>query len=132
MRRYFALVEFEPGCAWSVRFPDLPNVFSASDEAENIVRNAIEALQCFAWDEPLPEPLTYDQVVALPEVKEALAEGCYLIQVPFIDVDTDVVRANVTFERGLLRAIDDEAGARGLTRSAFLAGAARREIEQGH
>jgi metal-responsive CopG/Arc/MetJ family transcriptional regulator len=39
------------------------------------------------------------------------------------------VRANVTFDAGLLAAIDTEAGRRGLTRSAFLASAAREKIE---
>jgi len=42
------------------------------------------------------------------------------------------VRENVTFERGLLRAIDEAAKDRSLTRSAFLANAARREIEGAH
>ena len=62
-----------------------------------------------------------------------LASGnYYAIAIPLIDNDTAVVRANVTFERGILRAIDAEAKARGLTRAAFLASAARREIEGGH
>lgn len=42
------------------------------------------------------------------------------------------MRVNVTFERGLLRAIDEAAKDRSLTRSAFLANAARREIEGAH
>ena len=39
------------------------------------------------------------------------------------------VRANLTFEAGLLAAIDAEAARRGLTRSAFLASAARERLE---
>ena len=54
-----------------------------------------------------------------------LAEGAFLIAVSLIENDTAVVRANVTFERGILRAINAEAKARGLTRAAFLANAAR-------
>lgn len=42
------------------------------------------------------------------------------------------VRANVTFDAGLLEAIDAEAERRGLTRSAFLASAAREKIEARH
>ena len=38
-------------------------------------------------------------------------------------------RINISIDRGLLDAIDDEANQRGVTRSAFLAGAARRELE---
>lgn len=42
--------------------------------------------------------------------------------------DAAVLRATPTFERGMLRAIDETAKSRGLTRSAFLADAARRSI----
>jgi HicB_like antitoxin of bacterial toxin-antitoxin system len=42
--------------------------------------------------------------------------------------DGRTVRANLTFDAGLLRAIDAAARARGLTRSAFLASAAREKI----
>ena len=38
-------------------------------------------------------------------------------------------RVNISLDRGLLEAIDDEARQRGMSRSAFLATAARREIE---
>jgi hypothetical protein len=81
---------------------------------------------------PLPTPSTHHDLVARSDVREALASGGYLISVPLIDNDTAVVRANVTFERGMLRAIDATARARGITRSAFLASAARREIEAKH
>lgn len=62
-------------------------------------------------------------------MRAALAEGCYLVQVPFSSNDTDVVRANITLELGALEAIDFAAKQRGLTRSAFLVNAAKHEIE---
>lgn len=129
MRRYFALVDFEPGCAYGIRFPDLPNVIGASDEAEDIITNAMDALQAHAFDEDLPDPMTYEQVTALPDVRDALSKGCYLIQVPFIREESKVLRLNISMEQGLVRAIDTAATRRGLTRSAFLATAARHEIE---
>jgi len=39
------------------------------------------------------------------------------------------VRANVTFDAGLLEAIDEEAALRGVTRSAFLASSSRFRAE---
>ncbi len=129
MNRYLALVEKDGESAFGVRFPDVPGVFSAADREEDVMFNAIEALQLWAEDMPLPQPSTQQAVVARPEVREALAAGGYLVSVPLIDNDSAVVRANVTFERGVLRAIDAAARERGLTRSAFLASAARREIE---
>jgi HicB_like antitoxin of bacterial toxin-antitoxin system len=69
-------------------------------------------------------------VVAREDVREALAAGAYLIEVPLIEQDSETVRANVSFERGILRAIDAAAGRRHQTRAAFLADAAMHEIER--
>lgn len=132
MQSYIALVEKDADSAFGVRFPDLPGCFSAADEAEDIVPNAVEALQLWAEDMPVPVPSSHEDVVAMPDVREALRQGAYLIAVPLIENDSAVVRANVTFERGVLKAIDTAARARGITRSAFLASAARKEIEAKH
>ncbi len=129
MRQYFALVRKDEDSAYGIQFPDFPGVFSAADDLDAIIPNAIEALSLYAEDEDLPLPSEHAAVVSRPDIRAALAEGAWLVQIPLIDVDTAVVRANVTFERGLLRAIDYTAKARGLTRAAFLASAARREIE---
>ena len=48
--------------------------------------------------------------------------------VPLLADPGRTVRVNVTVERGLLEQIDEAAEARGLTRSAFLAQAAREKI----
>jgi predicted RNase H-like HicB family nuclease len=132
VKAYLALVEKDEESAFGIRFPDIPGVFSAADNQDEIVPNAVEALQLWAEDMPLPVPSPHEDIVARIDIREALASGGYLVSVPFIDNDTAVVRANVTFERGMLRAIDATARARGVTRSAFLASAARREIEAKH
>ena len=130
MKTYLAVVW--PGdrkTAHGVWFPDIPGVFSGADAAADIIRNAIEALELWAEDEALPEPSDAQALAARDDVRAELAKGAYLMAVPLIENDTAVVRANVTFERGMLRAIDAEAKARGLTRAAFLANAARHEIQ---
>jgi predicted RNase H-like HicB family nuclease len=132
MKSYLALVEKDTDSAYGVQFPDIPGCFSAADRAEDIVPNAIEALQLWREDMPLPEPSSHADILARPDVARSLAEGGYLVSVPLIENDTAVVRANLTFERGMLRAIDQTARERGLTRSAFLADAARKEIEAKH
>lgn len=132
MKTYLALVEKEEDSAFGVRFPDLPGCFSASDEQNDVLSNAIEALQLWAEDMPMPPPSSHDQILEMDGVQAALASGAYLLAVPLIENDAAVVRANVTFERGVLRAIDKVARERGLTRSAFLADAARKEIEAKH
>jgi len=130
MQTYFAIVHKDPDSAFGVSFPDLPSVFSAADEEDDIISNAIEALRLWAEDEALPEASSLEDIRARGDVLEALAEGAFLVRVPLIENDTRVVRANVTFERGTLRAIDETAKRRGLTRAAFLANAARKEIQE--
>ena len=128
MKSYFALVEKEADSAFGIRFPDLPGCFSASDDADGILASASEALQLWAEDMPLPEPSGHEAIVSKPEVREALQAGSYLVAVPLIENNTTIVRANVSFERGVLRAIDAAAKERGITRSAFLSSAAKKEI----
>ncbi|MFN4274429.1 MAG: type II toxin-antitoxin system HicB family antitoxin [Aliihoeflea sp.] len=130
MKHYLAVVEKEPDSAFGIIFPDLPGCFSASDTEETIMQNAVEALQLWAEDQEPPAPAPHEDVVSYPEVGEILKRGGYLISVPLIDKDTAVVRANVTFERGVPQAIEETARQRGITRSAFLASAARKEIER--
>ncbi|MBA8903737.1 MULTISPECIES: type II toxin-antitoxin system HicB family antitoxin [unclassified Phyllobacterium] len=129
MRHYFALVHKDEDSAFGIQFPDIKGVYSAADKADDIVRNAVEALRLYAEDAELPAPSSHGDILARQDIRDELAAGAYLVFVPLIDNDTAVVRANVTFERGLLRAIDDTVKARGTTRSAFLASAAKREIE---
>jgi predicted RNase H-like HicB family nuclease len=129
MKYFIALVHKEPESAFGISFPDLPSVFSAADAEDDLTANAIEALWLWAGDEPLPVPSSYDAISALPEVRAQLASGAFLTRVPFIEDTTRTVRANVTFDKGMLDAIDAAARERGLTRSAFLASAARKEIE---
>ena len=129
MRVYYAVVEQAGDSAFGITFPDLPSVFSAADDEDAIVANAVEALRLWVEDEDLPEPSAIAAIRARDDVGAALAAGGFLVRVPLIEDDTRVVRVNLTFEAGMLEAIDAEAKRRGLTRTAFLASAARKEIE---
>jgi len=129
MKYFIALVHKDDESAFGINFPDLPSVFSAADAQDDLTANAIEALRLWAEDETLPAPSSYEDLVAREDVRAELAKGAFLARIPFIEDDTRVVRANVTFEKGMLDAIDAAAKERGLTRSAFLASAARKDIE---
>jgi len=127
MRVYYAVVEQDEDGIFTVAFPDLPSVFSATDEEEDIVTNAIEALRLWAEDEIPPEPSSMAVIRARLDVLLALDAGAFLVRVPLIEDSARIVR--ITFEADMLAAIDTEAKRRGLTRTAFLASAARKEIE---
>jgi hypothetical protein len=62
---------------------------------------------------------------------EQLADGGMLAVVPLVMESGTPVRANLSLDAGLLAAIDEAATAAGLTRSAFLASAARDKILAG-
>ncbi|UJW74624.1 type II toxin-antitoxin system HicB family antitoxin [Rhizobium sp. SL42] len=130
MNHYVAIVHKDAESAYGISFPDLPSVFSAADDEDDIVGNAIEALRLWAQDENLPDPASHADILAREDVRRELRDGAFLIRVPLIEDDTRTVRANITLEAGTLAAIDIAAKQRGLTRSAFIASCARKEIER--
>ena len=129
MRYYIAVVHKDENSAYGLHFPDVPGCFAAADSMDDVVRNGIESLRFYAEDRALPEPRNIEQIRNSKDVATDLADGAFLIAVPLIDDDAHVVRANISMESGVMRAVDAAAKQRGLTRSAFLAQAARKAIE---
>jgi predicted RNase H-like HicB family nuclease len=129
MRNFAALVEQDGDSALGLTFPDLPGCFAAADRWEDVPVKAGEALDLWFEDMPDVAARPLDAIRALPEVEAALAGGAVLMVIPYIPADGAQVRANISLDRGLLRAIDEVAKARKMTRSGFLGSLARREIE---
>lgn len=128
MLYFTAIVHQDEGSAYGLTFPDLPGCFAASDTWDGIPAASAEALDLWFEDMPNVVPASLDAVRKRDDVAADLADGGVLMSVPYIAADTAVQRVNITMERGLLRAIDDTAKARGMNRSSFLASAARREL----
>ena len=128
MKYFYGVVHKDADSAFGVEFPDLPGCFSAADDLESILPNACEALELWFEDAAAVEPMRLDQV----QVRSAseLAAGAFIVAVPWIRQTGRVVRANISLDRGMLDAIDKAAAERSLTRSAFLADAARKVIER--
>lgn len=127
MRYYHAVVHKDEDSAFGVQFPDLPGCFSAADEIEDVIPNAIEALSLWFEDEDEVDPSPVEAIRL--RVADDLAEGAFLVMVPWIGRNSKPARVNISLDRAMLDAIDTAAGMRRLTRSAFLAEAARNEIE---
>jgi predicted RNase H-like HicB family nuclease len=130
MTDYVGIIEESEG-TWGVRIPDLPGCHGAGASAEDAIRDATSAAR--EWIEhqtagvrTLPAPRTTAQILISGAIDVTAGEAAVIITVMIDDGRT--VRANLTFDAGLLRAIDAAARARGLTRSAFLASAAREKI----
>jgi predicted RNase H-like HicB family nuclease len=131
MADYVGIIDQTSG-AWGVRIPDLPGCYGAGESAEAAIRDAASAArEWIAHQEgsghARPSPRAMSEILASSEIDVAAGEAAVLITV-LID-EGRTLRANVTFDAGLLDAIDSAARERGLTRSAFLASAAREKIE---
>ena len=132
MTRYVALVDGEAG-AYGVIVPDLPGCTSGGATTDDALHHAIEAVRLWAEDaiadgEELPAPRSAEALRADPKIAAAIAAGAALAIVPLLIDLGRPAKANLSIDAGLLAAIDEAAAARGLTRSAFLAGAAREKI----
>jgi predicted RNase H-like HicB family nuclease len=135
MPRYIALVDGKPG-AYGVVVPDLPGCTSGGKTVDAALRNAVEAVRLWAEDaraegEAMPRPRTIEAIRRDGGVAAALAEGAVLAVVPLLLDAGRPAKANLSVDAGLLEAIDEAAEAHGLTRSAFIASAAREKIMRG-
>jgi predicted RNase H-like HicB family nuclease len=127
---YHAVVHKDEDSAWGVHFPDLPGCFSAADDLADVQAKASAAVMLYLEGEKAPEPSAIEKIRDM--VADDLAEGAFLLAVPYIYVSNRPQRINISIDRGVLDAIDAAASSRKLTRSAFLTEAARNEIEGRH
>ena len=127
--RYFALLDGSAG-AYGISFPDCPGCTAMGETVDAAVANAVAALAEWLEDagETSPAPSEFEAFRALPEVMEAMAEGASILPVPALFESERPVRANISLNRGLLEAIDEAARRANLTRSGFIAAAAREKI----
>jgi predicted RNase H-like HicB family nuclease len=119
------------GDTWGVRVPDLPGCHGGGDTAEAAITDAISATR--EWAEhrnakgaPMPVSRSLVQIIQAGELDVEVGETAVMI--PLLRDSGRSVRANLSLDAGLLEAIDEAARARGLTRSAFIASAAREKI----
>jgi predicted RNase H-like HicB family nuclease len=130
MSDYVGVIDESRGI-WGIRVPDLPGCYGAGDSAEAAIRDAASAAREWivhqeAQGMARPKARTTSEILNSGEIEVAAGEAAVLI--PVLIDEGRTVRANLTFDAGLLGAIDAAASERGLTRSAFLASAAREKI----
>lgn len=117
---------------WGVRVVDLPGCHGGGETPEAAIADATSAVR--EWVEAhsakhasLPAARSIAELLAQREIDVEAGESAVMIPV-LIDSGRPV-RANLSLDAGLLASIDAEARRRGLTRSAFIASAAREKIE---
>jgi len=130
--RYVSFIHRDDA-GYGVSFPDFPGCVSVGDNIDEAIRHGSEALAFHVEGliddgESIPRPRSIDAIKADPELSDWRREADFVLIPLLLDRGTSR-RVNISLDRGLLEAIDNEAKLRRMTRSAFLATAARREIE---
>jgi predicted RNase H-like HicB family nuclease len=130
---YVAVIEKEPDTAFGVWFPDVEGCFSAGDTVEEAVTNAAAALRQHveaveSAGRRVASARSIDEVLLDEDVVASIEAGAVLFAVPLLADAGRTVRINISLDKALVDRIDSAATARGLTRSAFLAQAAREKI----
>jgi predicted RNase H-like HicB family nuclease len=126
---YIGLIHKEASSDYGVSFPDFPGVITAGKDLDDARAMAEEALALhidglLEDGEAVPEASSLEEVMSDPENKDGVAI--------LVAVKTDAakcVRVNVTLPEDVLAQIDKFAKERGLSRSGFLAQAAKKAIE---
>ena len=129
MSQYIGLIHKEARSDYGVSFPDFPGVVTAGKDLDDARAMAEEALTLHVDGliedgEALPEPSSLEAVMSDPENKDGVA-----ILVAVKSAASKSVRVNVTLPEDVLAQIDKYAEAHGLSRSGFLAKAAKQVIE---
>ena len=134
--RYLAFIHDGPDedgkTTYGISFPDFPGCISAGDSIEEVIARGGEALafhiEGMIEDGELPpKPRSADDIIADSSLDEWRNDARFA-WVPVIMDQGSPRRVNISLDAGLLNAIDSEAKRRGMTRSALLASAARKEI----
>ena len=110
--------------AHGVTFPDFPGCFAAADELENLPAAIQEAVEAHFHGETsaIPSPSS----LASLKNQSQYVDGIWLLaDIDLSRIDTTPIRLNVSLPSNLVQRIDAWANANHMTRSGFLAKAAR-------
>jgi predicted RNase H-like HicB family nuclease len=134
MTRYVALLDGVEG-AYGIVVPDLPGCTAAGATMAEALTNAIDAVRDWILDaredgEDIPHPRDMLSLkISDEDVAEDLQRGAAFVMIPVLIDSGRPAKANLSLDSGLLEAIDAAAKEHGLTRSSFIATAAREKIE---
>ncbi|HYS85550.1 MAG TPA: type II toxin-antitoxin system HicB family antitoxin [Bradyrhizobium sp.] len=128
MGQYIGLIHKEADSHFGVSFPDFPGVATAGttlDDARAVAEEALAFhIEGLVEDgEAIPEASSLEDVMADPDNRSGVA-----ILVAVKTEAPKVIRVNVTLPSDILEQIDKYAEAHGLSRSGFLAQAAKKAM----
>lgn len=120
-------VHKEEHSAYGASFPDFPDCFAAADELQDLPKAAQEAVQAhfFGDSSSIPAPTTPESWSWHDDYKDGFWT---MVDIDLSKVNNKAIRLNISLPESLVHRIDAVAKAQHLSRSAFLAKAAEREI----
>lgn len=115
--------------AHGITIPDFPGCFSAADNWDDLPRMVQEAVElyCDGEDMTIPAPSSLDAL----QGDEQYQDGIWvMIDIDIDHLETKPVRLNISLPSNLVQQIDHWAKDHSMTRSGFLAQAARESMHQ--
>ncbi len=114
--------------AHGVTFPDFPGCFGAADEWADLPAAIQEAVQAHfhGETESIPPPTPLEHLATHPDYQGGV---WMLAEVDLSRIETTPVRINISLPSNLVQQIDQWAGSHHMTRSGFLAMAARAAMQ---
>lgn len=130
--QYVGILDGADDC-WGVRIPDLPGCHGGGTTAEAAIADATSAAREWAMHQiakgrSFNPPRSIADVVADTDSDYGRNGPEVAVMIPLVLEHGRSIRANLSLDAGLLAAIDAEADRLGLTRSAFMAEAAREKL----
>lgn len=129
---YVAFVHTDDTPGFGFSLPNFPDCVVQGDTIDDALRLARKALAFHIEStvedgEAIPSPRDIQEIETDPDLAEGQQDAT-LTYVPLVSDMGSPKQVNISVDPGLLEAIDDAAKSRGMNRSAFLAGAFRKEI----
>lgn len=118
------------GDVWGVRLPDIDGCVGGGATPEAAIADVTQALRdVLSYKQSSGVPFPAASAIAEVLRREKPGRGESTVIIPVVLDAGRSVRANLTMDAGLLEAIDTAAIRAGVTRSAFIASAAREKLE---
>jgi len=121
---YPVYVHHDEGSAWGAIVPDMPGVFTAADELEELPRMLQEAVELMYDDEPYGPPAA-GSIEQYRHLDDYQGGFWMMLDVDLSRIRPRAVRLNISLPEPLVHEIDAYAKQRGQSRSGFLAQAAQ-------
>jgi predicted RNase H-like HicB family nuclease len=129
MSTFIGLI-YKSRSGYDIVVPDAPGCTASDDTLRGVIQAGTQALRLWAEAEvsagrSIPKPRKEDD----RELKAEIDDCISMAMLPLYMDDGRIRRINITMEAWLLNALDGAAKQSGLTRSAFIASAAREKLQ---